>query len=109
LRGSPWAIWTKWAAMTCGIPAAPQPHIDPEFADRDDSKRRGIPAAPQPQIDHEFADRDDSKRPASRLSRAFDSTGCSVAFGIVAPIVCFALKPVLLAGDGFELPGNGGR
>ncbi len=68
---------------------------------------RGVPAAPQPHIDPEFADRDDSKRPASRLSRAFDSTACSVAFGIVAPIACFALKPVLLPGDGFELPGLG--
>lgn len=66
-----------------------------------------IPNSPQPHIDPEFADRDDSKRPASRLSRAFDSTSCSVAFGIVAPIACFALKPVLLPGDGFELPGLG--
>ncbi len=41
------------------------------------------------------------------LRRTFDSTASSIVLGIVAPIACFALKPVLLPGDRFELPGLG--
>jgi hypothetical protein len=42
----------------------------------------------------------------SWLSRAFDSTAFSVAFGIIGPILCFALKPVLLGDDlELEIPG----
>ena len=67
----------------------------------------GTPAAPEPQIDPEFANRHHPKEPGSWLRRAFDSTASSIILGILAPIACFALKPVLLPGDRFELPGLG--
>jgi hypothetical protein len=46
-----------------------------------------------------------TNEPTPWQPRIFDSTAFSVTFGIIAPIVCFALKPVLLPGDDFELPG----
>ncbi len=60
---------------------------------------------PDLQSDSEFTTPQAHKKPGSRLGRTIDSTSSSVAFGIVAPIICFALKPILLAGDAFELPG----
>ena len=60
---------------------------------------RGTPAAPPSQIDPEFANRPHPKEPGSWLRRAFKSTASSIILGIVAPIACFALKPVLLPGD----------
>ena len=44
---------------------------------------------------------------AAWLQRVCESTAFSVAFGVVAPIVCFTMKPVLLPGDGSEIPGLG--
>jgi hypothetical protein len=41
------------------------------------------------------------------VPRIFSSRALSLAFGIIAPIVCFALKPILLPGDAVELPGLG--
>jgi hypothetical protein len=39
------------------------------------------------------------------VPRIVSSTAFSLAFGIIAPIICFALKPTLLPGDAIELPG----
>jgi hypothetical protein len=46
----------------------------------------GTPAAPEPQVDPEFADRHRPKEPGSRMRYAFDSTASSIILGIVAPI-----------------------
>jgi len=63
------------------------------------------PAGAELKKETEVANWHGTNEPGSWLSRASDSTAFSVAFGIIAPIVCFALKPVLLPGDAFELPG----
>jgi hypothetical protein len=59
----------------------------------------------QPRNGPEGGTSEGTRVPGSETSHIFRSTAFSIAFGIIAPIVCFALKPVLLPGDVFELPG----